>query len=108
MAKRRNRRKSGIRHGNGGNEKTPISPVEEGSDEDLEDTLERIEPKDGRMVHPVRLTRGPKWWIQANVAGIPVGVILDTGAEVSVLTSQMWAALPAAVRANAKCHNRER
>ena len=58
------------------------------------------------MVHPVGLTRGPKWWIEANVAGVSVGVILDTGAEVSVLTSQMWAALPVAVRANAKCHNR--
>ena len=69
--------------------------------------MARIEPNDGRMVHSVRLTRGPKSWIQANVAGIPVGIILDTGAEVSVLTSKMWATLPTAVRANAKCHNRE-
>ena len=83
------------------------SDPDEGSDQELEDSLARMQPNGGRMVHPVRLTRGPKWWIRANIAGIPVGVILDTGAEVSVLTSKMWFSLPTAVRANASCHNRD-
>ena len=59
------------------------------------------------MINSVRLSRGPKWWIRAAVAGLPVDVILDTGAEVSVLTDTVWTNLPPAIRANAKCHEME-
>ena len=59
------------------------------------------------MINTVGLTRGPKWWIRAFVAGMPVDVLVDTGAEVSVLTDALWTALPIAVRANANCHEME-
>ena len=36
--------------------------------------------------------------------GVPTDVILDTGAEVSVLTERTWTSLPVAIRINAKCH----
>ena len=41
------------------------------------------------------------------MAGLPVDVLLDTGAEVSVLTDTVWTTLPPAIRANANCHEME-
>ena len=73
------------------------------SDNEIDDGLGESGRNDGRMINAVRLARGPKWWIRAVVAGLPVDAILDTGAEVSVLTDSVWTNLPLAVRANARC-----
>ena len=83
-----------------------FGPVE-GSDNEIDEAIEENERNDGRMINTVELARGPKWWIRAVVAGLPVDVLVDTGAEVSVLTDTLWTALPTAVRANANCHEME-
>ena len=79
----------------------------EDSDHGIDDAVDEDIRNDGRTVNAVGLTSGPKWWIQAVVAGMPVDVIVDTGADVSVLTDALWNALPTAVRANANCHEME-
>ena len=79
----------------------------EDSDHGIDDAVDEDNRNDGRTVNAVGLTSGPKWWIQAVVAGMPVDVIVDTGADVSVMTDALWNELPTAVRANANCHEME-
>ena len=89
-------------------EKAPGQPNPDDSSEgEQDDGTVDLDPNE-RMVTTVRLSRGPKWWIKALVAGIPTDAILDTGAEVSVLTEAMWNLLPTAVRANAGLATRRR
>ena len=72
----KNRRKLGTRPESGGNENSlngPCTTKAEDSDHGIDDAVDEDNRNDGRTVDAVKASpSGPKWWIQAVVAGIPV------------------------------------